>query len=926
MPEIDSGQKINFTGFIELMLPYLGIELEEFWNKKPNDLKIREHFFQRIKRNIESCVGINNEDEEKVLEVCIEDILNRQEFPMQKWRFNKYYLREKLLIEVLNEGNLNPFKGGFPIIISGRSVSNENSFVKSGIEPYSKSHKLSNNVLEAIYGLYLENKDYKDFLERIFFIYLQPVSYIQMVRFYNEIPTLVDYLSLTNGTPLHLKKLSQKQINEYASKNDNLSDEIKENFVKNLFQSLEINFDNSDELFSEIEDNERKEGDRTYSDFSLEIFDFLSIKSSVDKNVRSYERVIHSLIERINELSKNSLELKKVKDDPNLNPFKINQAYLYQLNIDKYLSFRKAQTSLAKRIMAFKIAYFIDLHKPEISDFIRTYQTQGLPIFIEKTSYEQEIVRLIEKYSSFINETYNGINDEKNDKTPYNSVKGKNRNGNAKKLNGFEYIGGKHGPLEFAKDKSLGISDSSAIKKLCGFIIEKADIFYNGQNDIKGFNFNRFNRTNFPKIEYESLAQYPYFLLESNLVDMHPNISDLIDFLIKNNEISKNDLRLLDSYSKQNWTGWSRIEPRIVELFTNDTFVQIGLFSPEKRVGRWLEEISGKSLLYPLKEFDFEGFIVDEKECNRGRPLSLPDFRLSMFSLPTNPKLDKRIFNDNRVLSGCPIDKLITSLSNEKKSILLPGFSDSNMARKGNLIHLISSMEFFVDDSESNTRNELTHYKTLELLGISSQSPKAYCETPFRANHEYGANKEKVIIGFHPDAYFLLGYDFESENSNRFLGKEKRHYDIVVIDTKTNSFLPYFEHKYLLQTLSYGSFIKKMIEESTRRDCVENIYVVLNKNAFHMNMQKSNTSGTIRYRPQVFSPIVKFSKYDPFIELFKDILDESVSALMSVRKNPNESLLDYYLQSESEGYCDRCFYDHQTICENLRKNPLILNT
>jgi hypothetical protein len=292
-----------------------------------------------------------------------------------------------------------------------------------------------------------------------------------------------------------------------------------------------------------------------------------------------------------------------------------------------------------------------------------------------------------------------------------------------------------------------------------------------------------------------------------------------------------------------------------------------------------------------------------------------------MFSLPTNPKLDKKIFSDNRFLGGCPIDKLITTMSDEQKGLFLSGFRESKMARKGNLIHLISSMNFRALDENSGVEKELSHYKTLELLGIKAQSPDLYCETAFRVN--IGLNQEygNVKVGFHPDAYFLLGYDNLSNDLGKFGKRNSKAYDIVVIDTKTNSFISYFEHKYLLQTLSYGVFIKGMMKEILKDDFVENIYVVLNKNAFHINIPKEKYKGTIRYRPQVFSPIVKFSKSDPFIKIFDEILYESIMALGNLRKDPTKNIERYYSLSKKEKYCDRCFYDHQSICKSLRTNP-----
>jgi hypothetical protein len=671
------------------------------------------------------------------------------------------------------------------------------------------------------------------------------------------------------------------------------------------------------ELCEEIINERKNFGKATYSDFSLELFDFSKIKKSINENKRAYEKNISKLQERIEEIAK------------------IMNYKSFNVDTKRYLLIRKAQTTLAKRIMAYKISCLVDMNSVEISDIFKRYQINGLPLFMEKTSYDLDIMKGVIGFSSFFKETFGSglkLNDYNKRNNDIDSLRGINRiSANKKKsknnntnLNGLDYIGGKHGPLEFAKDNSLGICDPSAIKKLCGFLIEKSDIFYMGDYTIKGPNLRDIKRRNFPRIEYESLAGFPYFLIESNLVDMHPNILDLIQYLIKTKEITKQDLRMLDDYSRERWIGWSRIEPRIVELFSNDTYIQIGLFSPDKKIGRWLDELNGKTLLYPLKEIDFERFIVNDND----HKLNAPDFRLSMFSLPTNPKLDKGIFEDNRFLGGCPIDKFITSLLLEEKALLLPGFLESKMARKGNLVHLISAMEFSTIDKTNGIEKELSHYKTLELLGLNSISPKAYSETAFRVRYNLSDLSSSdncldndIEIGFHPDAYFLLGYDSSNGPRNNLSENNYDKYDIVIIDTKTNSVLPYFEHKYLLQTLSYGRFIKTMMEDILKRSCVENIYVVLNKNAFHINMPNDIGKGTVRYRPQVFSSIVKFSKEDEFMGLFENILNESIEALVYLKRNLRENISDYYAQSKREKYCNRCFSDHQLICENLQKNP-----
>ena len=903
MPEIDTGQKINFSGLIELAMPYFEVELEELWNNDEPNPDAKNSFRDRTKERIESKIGLKSGFEEIALDIALEDIIARQGVPIQKWRFNSYYLREKALISAFEEDKINPFTHGLPIFVGGRFVSNEKTYDKSGVDPYSKSHKLSDLILKAINELYLKNPGYKDFLENLSFVYLQPLTFIQMIRFENDMPFFIDYLTLAYGSPIHIKLVGEINSNANGSDtvgNDYEGDVLEEiEFKRGISPNLEYKCSGGDfhselfgidkfEICDEIQSLKRLDGKRTYSDFSFEIFDFSKIKRSLELNRRSHEKAIKQLMERVEKIrNANALMNQKTEEI-----CFCDDTWSY---FEDYYSIRKAQTDISKRIIGYKLAFIIEKNSKGIFDFIKMYQTKGLPSFMEKSSCDTEIMRNLMRYCPFLNSRFN----------------------NGKKNNGLDFIGGKHGPLEFAKEKSLGISDPSAIKKLCGFLIEKADIFSEGKNSIKGLNLTDFKRANIPRIQYESLENFPFFLIELDQINAHPNLLDMINQLIKTGDMTKEDLRLLRDYSRQNGVGWSRIEPRIVELFTNDTYVQIGLFSQDKRIGRWQDELRGKQILYPLKEIDFQDFVVNEQK-NKPNP---PDFRLSLFSLPTSPKLDKKVFSDNRFLGGCPIDKLIAMMGYEQKGLFLPGFMESKMARKGNLIHLISSMNYRMIDEDSGLEKELSHYKTLELLGIEAQSPDSYCETAFRTNIWLNQNHLSVEVGFHPDAYFLLGYN-NPTNSFRLLGERKpKAYDIVVIDTKTNSFLPYFEHKYLLQTLSYGTFIKRMMKEVLNDDFVENIYVVLNKNAFHINMSKEKEKGTIRYRPQVFSPIVKFSKDDPFIEIFEKILYESIIALENLKKYPRENIERYYSLSKKEKYCDRCFYDHQSICESLRTNP-----
>src|SRR3989344_277747 len=394
-------------------------------------------------------------------------------------------------------------------------------------------------------------------------------------------------------------------------------------------------------------------------------------------------------------------------------------------------------------------------------------------------------------------------------------------------------------------------------------------------------------------------GKHPFLLVEENLGDKHPNLQDLADEILSEREIS-----ILRDFSYVHRIGFCRIEPRIVELLKTDASIYHGLRALDKSNRRWFVELDGKRIVTSdmISGFFNMRAIKEEKA----------DFRGSELGLPTGGKVDTRSlerFQQSGVLDvGCTLEKLISGLSESvAKSLVreqiqyassetleeLFRFADkttleSSAQIRGTAIHRLSSSPL----------EGLVHYDTLTRAGLEPKPSNLYTETPF----SWSLNIDGVSfsVSMHPDAYL-------------FLKRDDSNYDIVIIDTKTNSVKPYIEHKYLQQTFFYGWLLKQIVESELNIE-IHNIYTVLNKNAFYT--KRVITIPHSIYRPQRFSPITLFDSDDPMHMIMPQLVCKIATEKEVLKEDPNY-YIRYKSMQEEKGNCKKCYTEHRMICDRL---------
>ncbi len=551
---------------------------------------------------------------------------------------------------------------------------------------------------------------------------------------------------------------------------------------------------------------------------------------------------------------------------------------LERLNLSnnrELINYVKKVSNLSKRVLAFRTSQLIKNSFDYLASKINALDIFGIPLYMEKTGYASKVLEIVKK--DFLSTFDKQIS--------------------------FFYIGGEKGIFENVKDlPDKGICESSAIRKLLGFIDSLPSKDSSSKNFVLSSNKAPKNthisikqdKDNY-KISYVSSSKYPFLLIEEEFIHKHPNLEDLAEALFEKSPVSLEELKEFFSRFK---VGIRRIEPTLVDLFY-DSMVNSGLLSLSNDRAPLRALIRDKQLILPGQIDGFFDKVVTKN-------LSKADFRLSLFSLPTNPKILKKYFNDNTVKKidgGCPIDKYLSqdlehlcnnfnshfSLALDYKCLKEQMYS--KIADIGTLVHSLVSSSF----------KDLIHYNTLERLGLPPQDSSQYCELPFVV--DYDLDGSKVNISFHPDAILFLR-DKEKQNN----------LDIIVLDTKTKSAHPYFEHKYLLQTYFYADSIAKLVNEKLSLN-VNDYYLVISRLAF-FGKHYADAEDLTYYRQQTLSPVIRISKDDKFREIAQQILYSSVKDLLDLKNNPDK-FFEFKEISEKKGYCHKCFLNHQTVCNEI---------
>lgn len=492
------------------------------------------------------------------------------------------------------------------------------------------------------------------------------------------------------------------------------------------------------------------------------------------------------------------LSLKSVRQVLISTPELVNENATFNgiIDLERYLELKQYEIHLNTQIMAIKFAQILDLIFPHIIGTMKEYGIKGIPLYMEKTSDSARVIENAVAYSE----------------TPLR----------------FHFIGGEEGILANTPELMpfMGICHPTAMGRLLGFI-ENVYMTWS-KRFVKSA-----RKAGKPKeiinvVRYQSVDEYPFFLLENGTRDKHPNMHDLAE-----NLLSEDEVRHVREFAYTHRIGFSRIEPRVVELLTRDTSIYCGLRTMDKSNRRWLQELEGKKIVTPDMIHGFfempsiknaraneanepvEGDVsanASASASQAGKEGGLKriksDFRGSEFSLPTCPKLDRRWFakyyksvigtdnhsdTESSLDTGCSIEKIVTSMPREKRKQLLreqlskeakdivdeffrthTQEMESMFAIRGTAIHKVSSAPL----------DRLVHYETLRKAGIEPRASDCYTETPFLHTitqkdlcylKDNADLKHKIVrpftVSIHPDAYFFLEREDTYTDEEKSSGK-----------------------------------------------------------------------------------------------------------------------------------------------------------
>ncbi len=601
--------------------------------------------------------------------------------------------------------------------------------------------------------------------------------------------------------------------------------------------------------------------------------DFISLIETQFKNLKKFAYKNYGPTYSV--FSLELFDVNQLKKNLKYDPLRYSQL-IEQLGFEntiEMINYAKKVSNLAQRVLAFRTANIIERTFDYLSSKVNEFDLFGIPSYMKKTGYASKVLELARK--EFLTAFDNQIS--------------------------FFYVGGDKGI--FGNVKKLpreGICENSAIRKLIGFISSLDEV---SKRNLKKPSIIQHKEDKAYPILYISSEKYPFLLIEKEFKNKHPNLEDLLEEVVPKSPLSLDELREFFARFK---VGIRRIEPTIVNMIY-DSLVNTGLLNVSNNKSSLKSLIQNKELILPNQITDFFDKIVADKTI--ARPESKSDFRLSLFSLPTSPKILKKYFVDDSAMDeidgGCPINKCISQdlerLCDSLNSIcslnlnyrFLKEQLHSRIADTGTVVHSLISAPF----------PELVHYNTLNRIGLPSEDSSNYCELPFLIDYNLG--EQIVKIGFHPDATLFLRDKQEPHNL-----------DIIVLDTKTKSAHPYFEHKYLLQTYFYADFIAKLLEQKLEFR-VNDYYLVINRLAFFgKHYAESKDEDLVYYRQQTLSPVIRITKDDKFHIIANKVLNSAISDFLALKRKPTR-FLEFREISEKKHYCKSCFLNHQTICNEI---------
>lgn len=510
--------------------------------------------------------------------------------------------------------------------------------------------------------------------------------------------------------------------------------------------------------------------------------------------------------------------------------------------VQDYIDYCNASASFCRKILAQKyVTFFSRL------DLVKTLYDFGVPTlqyFGEKTSYGANVLELTRKYSG--------------GKFP------------------FGFIG--DGPLSNVDEiTTLGVAHDTAIHKLFGFITK----LYESE---KGVSLKRPKKREVPAWEqrgsadgcvtYRQCPQHNFFLCEIPEC-RSPCAKDII-----NNELSEKDLQYVVKFADYKRVGFSRIEPRLVQLANQDFRVFVGDRRTSKLNSSWQHtELTNKRMEF----IDLEEFI--------SKVGGVGDLRGSEFTLSCDIM---RIFSK----FGKRIRQRIIAEELDRHPELKEDFFRTNdsetyegiAAMRGTAVHKVIS--FPVEN--------LVHYETLEKGGFDVVPSEKYTELSFVHTRIVKKTGEEIKITFRPDCQLVL------HGSGGL--------DLIIIDHKTNRKLPYPYVKYKNQGKVYAYCLKKITGIPFK-----NTYLVFNHMAFDnlfgmtFSVPEGYSSSEGLYRSQSFvPPTVYYPEHNIDAEIEREI-DRTYLAQKSIKENP-QKFLKAKAKKIKRGECANCFSDQVLLC------------
>ncbi|MEM4271909.1 MAG: hypothetical protein QXD13_02390 [Candidatus Pacearchaeota archaeon] len=510
-----------------------------------------------------------------------------------------------------------------------------------------------------------------------------------------------------------------------------------------------------------------------------------------------------------------------------------------------YLDYCNASASFCRKILAQKYVHIFN--KLDLVSTLYAFKVPEIIYFGEKTSYGAKVLELVRKYSK--------------EKFP------------------FGFIG--DGPLSNIDEiTSLGIAHDTAMHKLFGFITKlyeaekKVSLKRPLKREIPAWE--KRGGSSSGNIEYRQCPHYNFFLCE--ISDCRsPCAKDIID-----TELSEKDLQYIVKFADYKRVGFSRIEPRLVQLANQDFRVFVGDRKTSKLNSSWQHtELAGKK----IKFIDLEEFVSKETDVGdlRGSEFTMPCDIMRIFSklnqdirykiiaeeLERHPELKKDFFRTND-----------------------PDTFEGIAAIRGTAIHKVTAFPV----------KSLAHYETLARGGLDVLPSSKYTELSFVYRHIVRKTGEEIKITFHPDCQFAL--------------QGREGLDLVIIDNKTNRKLPYPYVKYKNQGKVYAYCLKRITRINFR-----NTYLIFNHMAFDnmfgmtFSVPEGYPGSEGLYRAQSFIPPTVYYPEHNFDRMITREIDRTYLAQKNIKEDPKRFLKEKAKKAkQKENGCAKCFLDQIILC------------